>query len=114
MEWIKAPWDSWPFFVGWVTIIVAVTRWWAKSGMKAVRWISQEDRMRSTLRKILPQLDQVARQFPQNGGPTMLDYVLENQRQIVELRDDVSEIKNLMETHIVQRKPGGDRSTDPE
>jgi len=70
--------------------------------------------------EVQPTLVTIARQFRPNEGHSLRDVIdrietelAETSRAVEEQADDIAEIRNLLETFIIQRQEGGRRSTDP-
>lgn len=68
-----------------------------------------------------PTLMAIAKEFAPNEGKTLHDRITgieasqaHERRERKDIQDDVKEIRNMMRTHIADRRPGGNRSTDPQ
>lgn len=122
MEWIitnwpDTPWYSWPFAIGATYAAFVGVKWMWKHlllpGWQALKWVERQVEIHDTIQRSEPMLNQMLKQFPQNGGPTLTDQVIDNTRALQRLEDGQAEILNKFDTYIVQVKPGGLRSTDP-
>jgi len=111
MEWIKAPWYSWPALIGWIVAAVVVVKWaWPNVLVptgRAVMWVVDETQMHRMMREVYAH-------FRPNHGTSLWDRITQLERNDEQIAADVLEIKNLIQQHVVERMPGGNRRSDPD
>lgn len=124
MEWIAAPWYSWPFAIGAATVALVAIRWmWAnvaRPAWEAMKWIQREIELHDTLKAVEPLLVEISESFKPNDGSSFYDCVMatqamatDNARRLERMEEGQAAIRNLIEVHLVQRRNGGRRSSDP-
>lgn len=105
--WSKALKPAWRFLTG----VVNQRDRQNKLNKFADHWRDMDDVQRDAARWEI--LREIADQFKPNGGETLYDKVAQAAKDRAEIRADIEEIKNLLEVHIVERRNGGRRKTDP-
>lgn len=57
---------------------------------------------------------EIAAEFAPNHGTSLFDRITVLERSQERQQDTLDQILNRIDTHIAQRQPGGQRSSDPE